>query len=72
MGNSQVAAGLIDESIRSFNKGNQIFNKMIDDEDGGEITKELIDKKTNSSWNMSCALLKQGSFVKGGNYLTMD
>ena len=25
----------------------------------------MIDKKTNSSWNMSCALLKQGNFSKG-------
>ena len=65
MGNSQVAAGLIDESIKSFDKADIIFNSIKKGNGSDVLTKDMIDKKTNSSWNMSCALLKQGNFSKG-------
>ena len=70
MGNSQVAAGLIDESIKSFDKADIIFNSIKEGNGSDVLTKDMIDKKTNSSWNMSCALLKQVILVKAGNYLT--
>lgn len=63
--NSCILARRLDDSIRLFKKANSLFGEMIKTKDNIEEIKKLSDRRINSNWNYSNALLKQGEFKEG-------